>query len=78
MIQLVVTVEGGIIQEILSTHPGIEVITVDFDIETNADEDLLEHDPTDGRECIISRMTPTVDTKTIIRYQLLGRRTNLT
>lgn len=71
--KIVITVEGGIIQEVISSHPGVEVIVVDLD----ADQYDQEHEgrdlsPDDGAECIITRSHPRVDPRLVERFEGKG------
>ncbi len=42
MARIVVYVEGGIVQEIVSDTPGIEVVKLDYDTEGADDDELTE------------------------------------
>lgn len=71
--KIVVTVEGGVIQDVLASHPGVEVIIVDLDAdqydEAHEGRDLS---PEDGSECIITRQHPKVDPRLEQRFEGKG------
>lgn len=66
--RLLITIEGGVIQDVSSSHPDVEVIVVDFDTDSN-DPDEMQRSPIDGSDCIITRITPTLNPKLIDRFE---------
>lgn len=71
--KLVITVEGGVIQDVVASHPGIEVIILDLD----ADQYDEAHEgrslsPDDGSECIITRQHPKIDPRLVLRFEGKG------
>lgn len=66
--RILITLEGGLIQDVSSSHPDIEVIVLDLDTDSN-DPDEMQHSPIDGSDCIITRITPTLNPKLIDRFE---------
>lgn len=54
---VLVTVEGGIVQNITCTHPGIRVVVADFD--KNSEETLSISEPRPG---LVQKLTHLYDT----------------
>ncbi|MEI7733199.1 MAG: hypothetical protein WCO56_26750 [Verrucomicrobiota bacterium] len=49
-----VTMDGGLVQEILNLPPGFEVQVIDYDIEGESDEDRIQVSPINGEACCLT------------------------
>ena len=52
MLQIIITVEGGIVQHVEVPSHEVEVVIRDYDVE-GVDSDRLEKDD-EGEECVVS------------------------
>jgi hypothetical protein len=51
MTHIVITMDGGLIQDVFSTDPDIEVVSVDWDCEGSDPDDLVRFTDAEGKEC---------------------------